>query len=72
MKTTLIRHANLVATFDDRQREIRDGAILVRGHLIEQVGATSELPSEADEIIDARAVRVDVEVVGDRRAAAQQ
>ncbi|MBI5878823.1 MAG: 8-oxoguanine deaminase [Chloroflexi bacterium] len=54
VKTTLIRHAHLVATFDDRRREIRDGAILVRGHLIEQVGATSELPSGADETIDAR------------------
>ncbi len=41
---TLIRHADLLVTMDDRRREIRDGAVLVQGHRIEWVGATAELP----------------------------
>jgi cytosine/adenosine deaminase-related metal-dependent hydrolase len=54
MTTTLIRHANLIATFDDARREISDGALFVRDNLIEQVGATADLPQSADHIIDAR------------------
>jgi cytosine/adenosine deaminase-related metal-dependent hydrolase len=54
MPTTLIRHAALLATFDSADREITDGALLIRDNVIEQVGSTSELAGEADRIIDAR------------------
>jgi cytosine/adenosine deaminase-related metal-dependent hydrolase len=37
---------------DDQRREIEDGALFIRDNVIEQVGATSELPQTADEVID--------------------
>jgi cytosine/adenosine deaminase-related metal-dependent hydrolase len=52
--TLLIRDARLVATQDDRRREIPDGSVLVRGNRIEAVGPAAELPRTADEVIDAR------------------
>lgn len=54
MPTLLIRNARLVATMDDARREIADGAVFVRDHVIEAVGPTAELPDTADEVIDAR------------------
>ncbi len=53
-KTLLIRNAAVVVTMDDARREIADGAVFIRGNVIEQVGPSSELPQGADEIIDAR------------------
>jgi cytosine/adenosine deaminase-related metal-dependent hydrolase len=38
---------------DDQRREIEDGAIFVRGNVIEAVGPTGELPAAADIVIDA-------------------
>ncbi|MGO4377380.1 8-oxoguanine deaminase [Pseudoduganella sp. RAF19] len=52
-KTLLIRNARVLVTMDDQRREIVDGAVFVRGNVIEQVGPTSDLPREADEVIDA-------------------
>jgi cytosine/adenosine deaminase-related metal-dependent hydrolase len=43
---------------DAARREIRDGALFVRDNVIEQVGATRELPAAADRVIDARGVVV--------------
>jgi cytosine/adenosine deaminase-related metal-dependent hydrolase len=37
---------------DDQRREIEDGALFIRDNVIEQIGATSELPQTADEVID--------------------
>lgn len=54
MPTTLVRHATLLATFDDARREIADGALFIRDHVIEQVGTTDELPQKADQIVEAR------------------
>jgi cytosine/adenosine deaminase-related metal-dependent hydrolase len=54
IRTLLLRHATLVATFDDAGREIPDGAVLLRGNAIEAVGPTSELTARADEVVDAR------------------
>jgi len=51
MTTLLIKHAHIV-TMDDHQREIPDGGLFIRDDLIEQVGATSALPQEADEVLD--------------------
>ncbi|HEY6132805.1 MAG TPA: 8-oxoguanine deaminase [Rubrivivax sp.] len=53
MKTLLVRHARLLVTMDSQRREIEDGAVFMRGHVIEAVGATAELPPTADEVIDA-------------------
>jgi 8-oxoguanine deaminase len=52
-KTLLVRNARLLVTMDAARREIPDGAVFIRGHVIEQVGPSAELPTEADEIIDA-------------------
>jgi len=53
-KTLLIKNARVLVTMDDERREIADGAVYIRGNVIEQVGRSAELPREADEIIDAR------------------
>jgi cytosine/adenosine deaminase-related metal-dependent hydrolase len=53
-KTLLVRNARLLVTMDAQRREIADGAVFIRGHGIEQVGASGDLPQQADEIIDAR------------------
>lgn len=52
-KTLLVRNARLLVTMDAQRREIVDGAVFIRGHVIEQVGASAELPQDADEVIDA-------------------
>lgn len=54
MATLLIQHALVLATFDSRRREISDGGLFVRDNVIEQVGATSDLPPTADRVINAR------------------
>jgi cytosine/adenosine deaminase-related metal-dependent hydrolase len=52
MSTLLVRHAALVATFDDLRRELPDAGLFVRDGFIEQVGPSGDLPSEADEVLD--------------------
>ena len=43
MPTLLVKNIEYLATFDDARREIRDGALLVRDNVIEQVGTTAQL-----------------------------
>jgi hypothetical protein len=52
--TILLSHAERVVTMDDQRREIADGAVLIEGNRITAVGASGELPSTADEVIDCR------------------
>ena len=54
MATLLIRRAALLVTMDAQRREIADGAVFARDGVIEAVGASTELPAAADEVIDAR------------------
>jgi 8-oxoguanine deaminase len=54
MKTLLIRDADLIATFDDARSELRRASLLVRGPAIEAIGPADALPTDADEVIDAR------------------
>ncbi len=60
MATLLLRHADILVTMDPdpEKRVIKDGAIFVRDNVIEQVGPTDDLPSEADRIINARGMIV--------------
>ena len=51
MSTLLLRNATVVVTMDKRRREIADGAVLVRDNVIEAVGRSADLPSEADRVI---------------------
>ena len=53
MPTLLIKNARLLVTMDAQRREIKGGAVFVRGNVIEAVGPTAELPATADEVIDA-------------------
>jgi cytosine/adenosine deaminase-related metal-dependent hydrolase len=52
--TLLLRNATLLATMDDASREIEDGGVLIRGHVIDAVGASATLPAQADRVIDCR------------------
>ncbi|OWY35082.1 8-oxoguanine deaminase [Herbaspirillum aquaticum] len=52
-KTLLIRNARVLVTMNEGREEIANGALYIRGKVIEQVGKTEDLPQEADEIIDA-------------------
>ena len=54
MSTLLIKNARLLVTMDAQRREIEDGTVFVRGHVIEAVGRSGDLPTQADEVIDAR------------------
>lgn len=54
MSTLLLCHARVLATMDTARREIADGAVFVRDHVIEQVGPSAELPPTADRVIDAQ------------------
>ncbi len=54
MATLLVRNATLLATMDGQRREIAGGGLFARDGVIETVGATSELPASADQVIDAR------------------
>jgi len=54
MKTLLLKNADVVATMDAGRREIAGGSVFIRGHVIEAVGSTAEMPQEADEVIDMR------------------
>ena len=41
MSTLLVKNIELLATFDDQRREVKDGAILVVANVIEAVGSSS-------------------------------
>jgi 8-oxoguanine deaminase len=54
MPTMLVKGARVLVTMDAQRREIADGAVFIRDNVIEAVGPSTELPSVADEVIDAR------------------
>jgi cytosine/adenosine deaminase-related metal-dependent hydrolase len=58
MTTLLLKNADLLVTMDTARRRIPDGGLFVRDNAVEQVGPTSQLPAEADRIIDARGMVV--------------
>lgn len=53
MATLLVRGASVLATMDDAGREIAEGGLFARDGVIEAVGPASDLPTEADEVVDA-------------------
>ena len=52
MTTLLVNNIHTLVTMDSERREIRNAALFVRNNVIEQVGATAELPQTADEVLD--------------------
>jgi len=53
MSTLLLKNAALLITMDEKRRQIEQGGLWVRDNVIEMVGPSSELPKEADRVIDA-------------------
>lgn len=52
MTTLLVRHASLLVCMDDQRREIPDGGLFVRDGFVEYAAPTTELPEQADEVLD--------------------
>lgn len=52
MSTLLVKNIHTLVTMDAAKREIQNGAVFVRDHVIEQVGLTADLPPSADEVLD--------------------
>lgn len=52
MPSLLVKNAVVLATMDDAGTEIRDGGLWAVDGFIEQVGATADLPADADEVLD--------------------
>jgi 8-oxoguanine deaminase len=53
-RTLLVRNAHLLVTLDGQRRELAGGGVFARDGVIERVGPSTELPVDADEVIDAR------------------
>ncbi len=58
MSTLLVKNAEVVITMDQERRQIRNGGIFVRDNVIEKVGPMTELPVDADRVIDAQGMAV--------------
>ena len=52
MTTLLVRNIHTLVTMDDHHREIAAGGLFIRDGFIEQVGSSSELPTDADQTLD--------------------
>jgi cytosine/adenosine deaminase-related metal-dependent hydrolase len=53
MSRLLVKNIELLATFDETRREIRDGALLVEDNVVAAVGTTDELgATTADRVLD--------------------
>lgn len=52
MPTLLVKNCHTLVTMDDQRRELRQGGMFIRDNVIEQVGPTAELPTEADRVLD--------------------
>ena len=53
MSTLLVRNAELLLTMDSAASRIPGGGLFVRDNVIEQVGPSEGLPTDADRVIDA-------------------
>jgi 8-oxoguanine deaminase len=51
-RTLLVKNASVLVTMDETRREIANGGLFIEGNRITQVGATSDLPQQADEVLD--------------------
>ncbi|MGD1992282.1 MAG: 8-oxoguanine deaminase [Anaerolineae bacterium] len=53
MSTLLVKNASLLVTMSDDDQQIEHGGLFARDGVIEQIGPTKDLPTEAGEVIDA-------------------
>ena len=54
MPTLLVRNAHVLVTMDAQHREISGGGLFATDGVITDVGPTDDLPTYADEVVDAR------------------
>jgi cytosine/adenosine deaminase-related metal-dependent hydrolase len=54
MGTLLIKNADLILTMDQEKRKISNGGVFVRDNVIEKVGLMTDMPADADVVIDAK------------------
>jgi 8-oxoguanine deaminase len=54
MSTLLVKNIHTLVTMNATRDELRGASILVRDHVIEQVGSAAELPATADQVLDLR------------------
>ncbi|MCP5098217.1 MAG: amidohydrolase family protein, partial [Chloroflexi bacterium] len=52
MGTLLVKNTAVIATMDDKRREIKNGGLFIRDNVIEQIGTTDTLPETADTLLD--------------------
>lgn len=58
MKSLLVKNADLIVAMDDRDNRWTDGGIYAVDQVIQQIGATNQLPQNADQVIDARGMLI--------------
>ena len=58
MATLLVRNAHTLVTMDPARREIAGGGLFARDGFIEQVGPSADLPTAADQVVDAAGMLV--------------
>lgn len=51
MTTLLLKNADILVTMDTARREIPGGGVFIRDGIIEAIGPSSDLPTEADEVV---------------------
>jgi 8-oxoguanine deaminase len=52
MSTLLVKNIHTLVTMNAARSELRNASLLVRDHVIEQVGLSTDLPDSADEVLD--------------------
>ncbi|NJL45700.1 MAG: 8-oxoguanine deaminase [Leptolyngbyaceae cyanobacterium SM2_3_12] len=52
MPTLLVKNSHTLVTMNDQGQELLQGGLFIRNQVIEQVGPTDTLPTEADQILD--------------------
>ena len=58
MDSLLVNNADIVITMDSGRPKIYGGGLFVRDHVIEQLGTNDELPTVADQVIDATGMAI--------------
>ena len=58
MNSLLVNNADIVITMDAGRSKIHGGGLFVRDHVIEQLGTNDELPTVADQVIDATGMAI--------------
>ena len=58
MATLLLKNADLLVTMDSSRRKLKHGCLWIEDNVIKAVGTPADMPSEADQVIDAQGMLV--------------